>query len=90
MTTLNTVKEAKRIKHNALDVEIQRHIDTANAELIRLGVDEEVVKAGGSLVTEAVVTYCLMKLESDIKLIDKYKESFRIQADQIRRSNNVQ
>lgn len=90
MTTLNTVKEAKRIKHNALDDEIQRHIDTANAELIRLGVDEEVVKAGGSLVTEAVVTYCLMKLESDIKLIDEYKESFRIQADQIRRSNNVQ
>lgn len=90
MSALATVKQAKRIKHAKLDDEIKRHINTAKAELIRAGADEDVVNAGGSLVEEAVVTYCLMKLEDDLKLIEKYEDSFRIQSDQIRRSSNVQ
>lgn len=90
MTMLSTVKAAKRIKHNQLDDEITRYINTAKAELIRAGADESVVNAGGSLVEEAVVTYCLMKLEDDMKLIEKYEDSFKIQSDQIRRSSNVQ
>lgn len=90
MNALATVKQAKRIKHTSLDEEIKRHIATAKAELIRAGADESVVNAGGSLVEEAVVTYCLMKLEDDLKLIEKYEDSFGIQSDQIRRSSNVQ
>ncbi|MBQ8933924.1 MAG: hypothetical protein IJ061_06540 [Lachnospiraceae bacterium] len=90
MTMLDTVKKAKRIKHSKLDDEIARHIETAKAELIRAGADEEVVNAGGSLVTEAVVTFCLMKLEDDLKEFERYERSFGIQLDQIRRSHNVQ
>ena len=90
MSMLTTVKTAKRIKHSQLDDEIKRHIQTAKAELIRMGVDEDVVKDDGSLITEAVVTFCLARLEQDLKLKQEYQEAFRIQADQIRRSKNVQ
>lgn len=90
MNALATVKQAKRIKHAKLDDEIKRHINTAKAELIRAGAAESMVNDGGSLVEEAVVTYCLMKLEDDLKLAEKYEDSFRIQLDQIRRSSNVQ
>lgn len=89
MTTLATVKTAKRIRHTQLDDEISRLINTAEAELIRLGVSENTVTAHGSLVKEATVTFCLMKLEDDLKLRQEYAEAFRIQADQIRRSTNV-
>lgn len=90
MALLDTVKKAKRIKHKKLDDEIERYIAAAKAELIRAGADEEIVGKGGSLVTEAVVTYCLMKMEDDLKTIDKYEEAFRIQSEHIRRSSNVQ
>lgn len=89
MTTLDTVKTAKRIGHTNLDDEIKRLIKTAEAELIRLGVSEAKVNDGGSLITEATVTFCLMKLEDDLKIRAEYSEAFKIQADQIRRSSDV-
>ena len=90
MELLDTVKTAKRIRHPRLDDEIKRHIATAKAEMIRVGVAEKVVKAGGALVNEAIVTFCLMQLEDDQKKKDGLNEAFRIQTDGIRRSSNVQ
>lgn len=86
MALLDTVKIAKRIRHPRLDDEIRRHIATAKAELIRVGVDENVVKDGGDLVEEAIVTFCLMKLADDPKERDDLGEAFRIQVDNLRKS----
>ena len=86
MTTQATVKKALRITHSQLDDEITRLIGTAQAEMIRAGVTEEVVNAGGSLVEQATVTFCLMNMTEDKSLIDKYDESFRLQVDNIRKS----
>lgn len=87
MTVLATVKQALRIKHSQLDDEITRLIGTAQAEMIRAGVTEEVVNAGGSLVEQATVTFCLMNMTEEKNLIDRYDESFRLQVDNIRKSD---
>lgn len=87
MTTLATVKKALRIGHSQLDDEITRLIGTAQAEMIRAGVTEEAVNEGGSLVTQAAVTFCLMNMTEEKNLIDRYEESFRLQVDNIRKSH---
>ncbi len=89
MSTLDTVKMRKRIKHSKLDSDIETLIDTAKAEMIRVGCDEGIVNAGGSLVTQAVVTYCLMNMEKEKDLIDRYEKAFAIQIDGIRKSSKV-
>lgn len=86
MSIKDVVKKAQRIKHDKLDDEIERLIGTAREELIRVGVDREVVEADGSLVKQAVVTYCLQNLTEEKDLMDKYGKSFEIQADNIRKS----
>lgn len=90
MATLDTVKTALRIKHTELDTEITRLITAAQADMIRVGVAAEVVQTGGSLVTQAVVTYCLMNMTEETALIDKYARAYEIQVDGIRRATNVQ
>lgn len=90
MATLDTVKTALRINHDKLDSEITRLIAAAQADMIRVGVASEVVETGGSLVTQAVVTYCLMNMTEEDDLIDKYARAYEIQIDSIRRASNVQ
>lgn len=90
MATLDTVKTALRINHNKLNDEITRLIAAAQSDMIRVGVAESVINAGGSLVTQAVVTYCLMNMTEEVSLIDKYARAYEIQIDGIRKATNVQ
>ena len=90
MATLNTVKTALRINHSELDTEITRLISAAQADMIRAGVAPEIVQTGGQLVTQAIVTYCLMNMTEESVLIDKYARAYEIQVDGIRRAANVQ
>lgn len=89
MALLDTVKTAKRIKHDRLDDDILRLIETAKAEMIRAGVKREVVAAGGSLVNQAVVTFCLQNMEKDKDLADRYERAFALQTDHIRKSEDL-
>ena len=90
MTTINdTVKQALRIKHNKLDDEIARLVETAQDEMIRAGVDESVGTEGGSLVKQAVVTFCQMNMTEEKDLIDRYADAFRLQVDDIRKSKKL-
>ena len=86
-TTVDMVKTALRISHDKLDSEIERLVGTAKDEMARAGVAEEVMEADGSLVKEAAVTFCLMKMTEEKDLIDKYEDSFEIQVDNIRKSS---
>ena len=90
MATLDTVKTALRIRHQELDGEITRLIGAAQASMVRAGVAPIIVQTGGQLVTQAIVTYCLMNMTEEKGLIDKYAEAYDIQVDGIRRASNVQ
>lgn len=83
---LEKVKTALRIKHNALDDDINDTIHTARAELIRSGVPSEVANSNIDIVEMAIKTYCLY-VYSDTKRQDGYFKSWQYQMDNIRKSN---
>lgn len=84
-TALEIVKDALRIRHKALDAEIERLIDTARADIIRVGVDAILAQSDDDLVIQAIVTYCLLNMSSDPELMDKYKRAYEIQIEGLRR-----
>lgn len=84
-TALEIVKDALRIRHKALDAEIERLIATARADIIRVGVDAILAQSDDDLVIQAIVTYCLLNMSSDPELMDKYKRAYEIQIEGLRR-----
>lgn len=84
-TALEIVKDALRIRHKALDAEIERLISTARADIIRVGVDAILAQSDDDLVIQAIVTYCLLNMSSDPELMDKYKRAYEIQIEGLRR-----
>ena len=84
-TALEIVKDALRIRHKALDDEIERLISTARADIIRVGVDAILAQSDDDLVIQAIVTYCLLNMSSDPELMDKYKRAYDIQIEGLRR-----
>lgn len=85
---LDEVKTALRITHNKLDGEIAAAIEEAEMELVRVGVPWEIAGYPESfpLVMRAVKTYCQSMMAIDQNQAEKYMESFRTQADQLRKS----
>lgn len=84
-TALEIVKDALRIRHKALDDEIERLISTARADIIRVGVDAILAQSDDDLVIQAIVTFCLLNMTSDSELMDKYKRAYEIQIEGLRR-----
>lgn len=87
MALLDTVKTAKRIKHDKLDAEITRLISAARAEMKRAGVSETKAQEDDDLINQAIVTYCLMELSTG-DVHDQYERSWGIQVDQLRKSED--
>jgi len=89
MSMLNRVKLALRITHTKLDSEINDNIDAAQEELERAGVPREVATDPEKfpLVARAIKTYCQSMAALDQNQADKYMDSFRYQADNLRKSS---
>lgn len=85
MAMLETVKQAARISHNALNFEIVRLESVARSELIRAGVPAEEAKSSNELVEQAVITFILSKIGSTEKEREENKESFIYQIDNLRK-----
>lgn len=65
--------------------EIQRNIETARVELNRSGVPQSVIDESNSLVEDAIITYCLVRM-GEASDRSWYEEVFRTQQDNIRKS----
>lgn len=92
MADRDTVKEAViaalRLSSAAatgLSDEIDRHIRTARAELIRSGVSSEVAESDVDLVVEAITTYCCMKMGAPDRY-EQYRDAWIWQEQNIRKS----
>ena len=83
---IEQIKTAKRIRHSGLDSEIDRLVKTARANIKRAGVREDKANSDDDLIIEAVVTFVLAKLADTPEMSDKYEESYRIQLDDLRKS----
>lgn len=84
---LDAVKQRLRISHAKLDPDILRTIETAKAELIRLGVLAlKANDANDPLIMEAIVTYCQREFTDDDKKYEMYTKSWETQVDGLRKS----
>ena len=89
MAMLDKVKLALRITHSKLDSEINENIDAAKEELERAGVPRDVATDPEkyTLVARAIKTYCQSMAALDQTQADKYMNSFKYQADNLRKSS---
>lgn len=81
---LNTIKTALRISHTYLDDEIKQTIKSAELELKRLGISDSAINMKDDLVKMAIKTYCLAYYSNNEAMAQGYRESFLIQADNLR------
>lgn len=89
MSIRDTVKTAKRIKHDNLNDEIDRLIQTARDEMIRVGIDDTKANSSDdSLITQAIVTFCLKEMAGTEENSDRYGLSWSIQIDNLRKSED--
>ncbi len=88
---LDEVKTALRITNNKLDGEILSAIEEAQQELVRVGVPWSTAGSPEAfpLVMRAVKTYCQSVMAIDQNQAEKYMQSFRTQADGLRKSEVV-
>lgn len=93
MTELEkAVQSALRLSDKAAEKllsEIQRHVKVARSELIRAGVSDILANGNHPLVEDALVTYCLSKMDEYEKQ-EKHRLSFEYQQDCIRKSKKLQ
>lgn len=85
MTISEKVKLALRISHNLLDEEIADVIASAGQELVRAGVDSDLIQDPTELVESAIVTYVKAYYVTGSEA-DRYMESFKYQCDNLRKS----
>lgn len=82
------VAEALRLSEaavNKLQTTIRRNILTARAELIRSGVPAVLAESQNPLVEDAVITFCLYKMD-DESMTERHWSAFRYQQDNLRKS----
>lgn len=82
------VKLALRITHSKLDDEISDNIEAAELELERVGIPQEIASAPETypLIKRAVKTYCQSVMAIDQAQAEKYRQSFELQAENMRKS----
>ena len=88
MTLEERVAKALRLSSAAaekLKDEINANIQTARAELIRMGCQKDVAESEHVLVQEAIVTYCQKEMGAP-DLYERYEGAWLFQAENIRRS----
>lgn len=91
MALLDDVKLALRISHDLLDNEISDVITSARQEMVRAGVDPEVVSGKAEnypaeLIETAIKTYAMEYYTRDVKEADRYSISFQYQLDNLRKT----
>ncbi len=64
---------------------IQRNIQSARAELIRSGVSEDVAKSEHPLVEDAIITFCLYKMDDETNQ-ERNWSAFQYQQENLRKS----
>lgn len=67
---------------------IQRNISAGQMELIRSGVSEETVLAGGALIEDCIIAFCMVRM-GDESGREWYEEAFRTQQDNLRKSEGI-
>lgn len=87
MVDVNSIKARLRINHDKLDDQFAQDIESAKAELVRVGILREAVDAIDSpLIDKAIIAYCLwIEADSD-KMSAGYEAQWNQWKDELRKS----
>ena len=88
MALIDDMKKALRISHNKLDSDITICIDTAKAEMKRLGILETKINSDDKLINMAIRTYVQMQYATDTKQAEGYEKSWLYQIDCLRKTSS--
>ena len=81
------VKTALRISHTKLDDDISKKIESAKAEMVRLGVSlSKANDESDPLISEAIITYVRRDYEEDPVKNEMFTKSWESQVDGLRKS----
>lgn len=72
----------------ALSNDIDRNIETARKELIRVGVSDIVANSSHVLIEDAIITYCQMQMGTKT-LYQQFADAWDYQKDNLRKSTIV-
>lgn len=85
---LEKIKLALRISHNKLDFELLSIINSAKADMVRLGINRDYIETS-ELCGVAIVTYCKWYYATSIADKDGFLLSYQYQVDSIRKSTSL-
>ena len=84
---LEDVKQRLRFTHTKLDDDIKATINTAKAEMIRLGIlTSKAADENDPLIAEAIKTFCQREFTDDEKKYEMFNKSWETQVDGLRKS----
>lgn len=87
MVNVNSIKSRLRINHSALDEQFAQDIETAKAELVRVGVMKNAVDAEDDpLIDKAIIAYCMWTETDSEKMAEGYEAQWNQWKDELRKS----
>lgn len=90
MVDVSTIKNRLRINHSKLDDQLAQDIETAKAELVRVGISETAVNnENDPLIDYAIISYCMWAESSDDRA-DSYKIQWFQRKDELRKTPKYQ
>lgn len=87
MVDTSTIKDRLRVSHSKLDDQFAQDILAAKAELVRVGMSDEIVEdENNPLIDKAIIAYCMWIEASDSKMADRYEAQWNQWRDELRKS----
>lgn len=76
MALIDDMKLILRVSNNAYDIEVQMCIDSAIADMKRVGIREEVISSDNPLVRQAIACYCKANFGFDNEEAGRFTQSY--------------
>lgn len=87
MVDTSTIKDRLRVSHSKLDDQFAQDILAAKADLVRVGMSNEIVEdENNPLIDKAIIAYCMWIESSNDKMADRYEAQWNQWRDELRKS----
>ena len=87
MVDTSTIKDRLRVSHSKLDDQFAQDILAAKADLVRVGMSNEIVEdENNPLIDKAIIAYCMWIESSNDKMADRYEAQWNQWKDELRKS----
>lgn len=86
MVDTSMIKSRLRISHDLIDDQLAQDIESAKAELVRVGISVDAVESDDVLIDKAIIAYCMWIESSNEKMASGYEAQWNQWRDELRKS----